>query len=107
MLAGAEQRNAAGGAVGVDGERRAGGAGDTLVADAEIEDGIFDMELDGRGLAFELNDLVSSGERVDGSLEEIVTGVAIEIAVGLGKGDELGCAAEGVEREGAVFFGET
>ena len=96
----------AGGAVGVDGEGRAGGVADALVADAEVEDGVFDVELDGRGLAFEGDDLVGGGERVDGGFQEIVGGVAVQVAVGLGEGDELGGAAEGVEGEGAVLFGE-
>ena len=93
-----------GGSVGVDGQRRAGGCAYALVADAEVEDGVFDVELDGRGLAFELNDLVSSGEWVDGSLKEIVAGVAVEIAVGLGEWDQLRGAVEGVEGERAVLF---
>src|SRR5260370_834126 len=44
--------------------------------------------------------------RVDGGLEESVGGVGVEVAGGLGEGDELGGAAEGVESEGAVLFGE-
>ena len=35
-----------------------------------------------------------------------MAGVAVEIAVGLGEGNQLGCAAEGVEDEGAVLFRE-
>ena len=77
-----------------------------VVADAEVEDGVFDVELDGRGLAFELNDLMGGGERVDGGAEEVVAGVAVEVAVGLGEGDQFGGTPEGVEGEGAVFFGE-
>ena len=33
-------------------------------------------------------------------------GVAVEVAVGLGEGDELGGAVEGVEREDAVVLGK-
>jgi len=40
-------RNASGGPVGVDGKGRPSGVADGLVADAEVEDGIFDVELDG------------------------------------------------------------
>src|SRR5229473_5506967 len=50
--------NAAGGAVSVDGEGGAGGVAYALVADADVEDGVFDVELDGRGLAFERDDRV-------------------------------------------------
>jgi hypothetical protein len=80
-------RNVAGCAVSVDGKRRASGVADSLVADAEVEDGIFDVELDRRGLAFKLDDLVGGREGVDGGLQEIVRGVAVEIAVGLGEGN--------------------
>ena len=64
------------------------------------------MELDGRGFAFEGDDLVGGRERVDGGLQEVMASVAVEVAVGLGEGDQLGGAMEGVEGEGAVFFGE-
>src|SRR4051794_14336743 len=78
--------NMAGGAVGVDGEGRAGRVADALVADAKIEDGILNVELDGRGLAFEGDDGVSGGQRIDGGFQEIVRGVAVEVAVSLGQG---------------------
>ncbi len=96
----------AGGAVSVDGERRSGGISHGLIADADIEDGIFDVELDGRLLAFELDDLMRGGERIDRSLQEIVSCVAIQVAVGLGEGNEFGRAVIGVEDEGAVSFGK-
>ena len=92
--------------MGVDGEGRAGGIADALVADAEVEDGVFDVKLDGGDLAFERNDGMRGGEWVDAGLEEVVAGVAIQIAIGLGEGDELGSATVGVEGEGAVLFGE-
>jgi hypothetical protein len=74
----------AGGAVCVDSERSAGGVADSFVADADVEDGIFDVELDGRFFAFEGDDRVSGGERVDCGLKEVVGGVAVEVTVGLG-----------------------
>ena len=92
--------------MGVNGERRAGGAADALVTDADIEDGIFDMQLDGRGFALERDDGVSCGERVDGGLQEIVGGVTVQVAVGLGEGDEFGSTAKGVEGESTVLFRE-
>jgi len=49
---------------------------------------------------------MSGGERVDRSLQKITAGVAVEVAVGLSKRDELGCAAKGIEDERAVLFGE-
>ena len=90
--------------MGVDGEGRPAGVAHGGIAQAQVEDGIFDVELDGRGLAFELDDLVGARERVDGGAQEVVGGVAVEIAVGLGQGDQLGGAAEGVEGEGAVLL---
>ena len=68
---------AAGGTVGVDREGRAGGAAYALVADAEVEDGVFDVELDGRGFAFELDDLVAGAERIDGGFEQVMAGVSV------------------------------
>src|ERR1700733_14492811 len=46
----------AGGSVCVDDEGPAGGFANDLVADAQIEDRVLDVELDGRGLAFEGDD---------------------------------------------------
>src|SRR5271170_7023225 len=86
----------AGGAVGVDGQGRAGGVADCLVADAEIEDGVFDVELDGRGFALELDELVAGAEWVYGGFEEVVARISIEVAVGLGEGDQLRGAPVGV-----------
>jgi hypothetical protein len=49
---------------------------------------------------------VSRRERIDYSLQEIVAGVSIEVTVGLGEGHEFRCAAEGIEGQGTVLFGE-
>src|ERR1700722_7909296 len=92
--------------MGVNDEGPASGVTDGLVADAKVEDGVVDVELDGRGLASELDDQGGGRERVDCGLQEVLAGVAVETAVGLGEGDEFGGAAEGVEGEGAVVFGE-
>ena len=90
----------------VDGERRAGGISDGFIADPEVEDRVFDVELDGRLLTFELDDLMRGGERIDSCFEEIVGRIAIQIAVSLGQGDEFRSAAVGVKDEGAVAFGQ-
>jgi len=96
----------AGGSVGVDGEGGTAGGRRIEVADAKVEDGGVDMELDGGLFALELDDLVGTGERIDSGAKDVVGGVAVEVTLGLGEGDELGCAVEGVEDESAVFFGE-
>ena len=99
-------RDTAGGAVGVDGEGRAGGVADALVTDTEVKNWVFDVKLDGGDLALEGDDGMRGGEWVDAGLQEVVAGVAVQVAVGLGERYELGSATVGVEGEGAVLFGE-
>src|SRR5271155_6001239 len=97
----------AGRTMGIDGKWRACRVADGLVANTQVKDRVFDVKLDGRRLALELNDLVRGGERVDRGLQEIMSGVAIEVAVGLGKGNKFGSAPEGIESQRAVFFGQS
>ena len=49
---------------------------------------------------------MGAGERIDSGADQIVGGVAVEVTLGLGEGDELGSAVEVVEREDAVVLGE-
>jgi hypothetical protein len=96
----------AAGTVSIDGDGSAAGGRRVCVADAHINDGVVDVELGVGGLAFDLVDHVGAGERVDGTADDAVGGVAVEVALGLGEGYELGGAVIGVEREDAVILGE-
>lgn len=93
--------------MGVYGKRSAARGGSVVVSYAEIEDRGVDVELDGGPFTFELDDLVGAGEGVDGGAEDVVGGVAIEIAAGLDEGDKLRSGLEGVEDEDAVLDGKS
>lgn len=102
---GAGRGGAAGRAAGVDGEGAAPARG-WFVADANIKDGVLDVELDGGAKPFELSDLVSGRAGIDDALEDIVCGVAVKFAGRLGEGNELGGGLKGVEGEDTVLLGE-
>lgn len=93
-----------GSTVGVDGEDFAGGS--LLVVETDVEGWVGDMELDGGLFAFEFEHLVAAGVGVEDGGEDGVAGLAVEVAVGLGEGDEFGGSAEGVKCKDHVFGDE-
>src|SRR5258707_8025516 len=76
----------AAGAVRVDGERGTASGRGAGVAEPQVEHGGVDVKLDEGFLALELDDLVGAGQRVDRGAENVVSCIAIEVAVGLGQG---------------------
>ncbi len=99
-------RYSAGGSMGINGEGRAGRVAYALISDAEIEDGIFDVNLYGRALALERDNRVRGGERIDCGLQQVVASIPVQVAVGLGQWNKLGCASVRVERKRTVLFGK-
>lgn len=97
-------------AVGIDGKSGAGGGGVGIVADADVEDGIGDVELGGGAGAAQGIEGVWAGERVDGGGQDVVRGVGVEWAAGgalvLGEREEHGAVADGVEGEDGVKLGQ-
>ena len=100
----------AGVAVGVYGEGGAGGRGVGVVADADVEGGVGDVQLGGSAGTAEGVKGVRAGERVEGGGQDIVGGVGVERAAGsalvLGEGDEDRGVADGIEGEDRVELGE-
>ena len=92
--------------MGIYGKGRSGSVAYALVSDAEIEDGILDVNLYKRTLTLQRDDRVRGGEWVDCGLQQIVAGNPVQIAVGLGQRNQLGCASVRVERKRAVLFGK-
>ena len=92
------------GAVGVDGHGFA--VGDGGVVHAQVDFGLADVQLHLGGLALEGDDTVRGGSGVEDAAQDAVAGLAIEFAVGLGEGDELGGVVPGVEDEDTFLLGE-
>lgn len=93
------------GSMGIDNH---GGLGRLLLGgiEADVEGGIVDVDADFGGLSGDADWLLRAVEGIHGGAEDIVAGVAIDVAGGLVEMDEFGDVLEIVEDEDAVLFGE-
>jgi hypothetical protein len=62
-------------------DREGGAGGWDRVADAQVEDGLAHVQLDGGALAPEYDDLVGAGARVQDALKDVVAGLAVQFAI--------------------------
>jgi len=64
------------------------------------------MQLHRGAHTFDLDELVRVSQRIDALTQDIVRGLAVQIAVGLRQRDELRCIAEVVENQKALPLGQ-